>query len=69
MNTVLILDVDAPRNYIGAVLSQILIGEGAALSYLCRSLKKTERNYYAINKERLALVKSTHAYMVWVENL
>jgi hypothetical protein len=51
-----ILDTDASKNAIGAVLSQEIDGAGIVIAYGSRTLTKTERKYCVTRKELLAVV-------------
>lgn len=51
-----ILTTDASNTAIGAVLSQGEIGKDRPITYVSRSLNKTEENYSTIEKEMLSVV-------------
>ncbi|XP_049316307.1 retrovirus-related Pol polyprotein from transposon opus isoform X1 [Bactrocera dorsalis] len=57
-NKPFILTTDASNTAIGAVLSQGIIGQDRPITYISRSLNKTEENYSTIEKEMLAIVWS-----------
>ena len=52
-----ILDTDASKNAVGAVLSQIQNGDEKVLAYYSQALSKEERNYCVTRKELLAIIK------------
>lgn len=61
-----ILDTDASKVGIGAVLSQVQDGEEKVIEYYSKVLTKPERNYCVTRKELLAIVKSVdhfHKYL------
>lgn len=51
-----LLTTDASNSAIGAVLSQEELGRDRPITYLSRSLNKTEENYSTIEKEMLAII-------------
>lgn len=57
-NKSFILTTDASNTAIGGVLSQGEIGKDRPITYISRSLNKTEENYSTIEKELLAIIWS-----------
>ena len=61
-----ILDTDASNQGIGAVLSQVQVGNEKVIAYFGQSLTKAERHYCVTRKELLAIVASVkhiHNYL------
>ncbi|GFR00934.1 retrovirus-related Pol polyprotein from transposon 412 [Trichonephila clavata] len=61
-----ILDTDASRKSIGAVLSQEIDGQERVIAYFSKCLSKPKRNYCVRRKELLAIVKALehfHPYL------
>ncbi|KAG8199258.1 hypothetical protein JTE90_003683 [Oedothorax gibbosus] len=57
-----ILDTDASKEGIGAVLSQEVDGKERVIAYFSKSLSKPERNYCVTRKELLAIVKAVEHF-------
>lgn len=57
-NKPFILTTDSSNTAIGAILSQGKIGRDRPITYISRSVNKTEENYSTIEKEMLAIVWS-----------
>ena len=57
-----ILDTDASDQGIGAVLSQVIDGEGKVIAYGSQVLTKQERRYCVTRKELLAVVHFVKIY-------
>ena len=51
-----VLDTDASKSGLGAVLSQVLDCQEHVIAYFSRTLTKQESNYYATRRELLAVV-------------
>lgn len=65
-NKSFILTTDASNTAIGAVLSQGEIGKDKPITYISRSLNKTEENYSTIEKEMLAIVWSLDKLRIYL---
>ncbi|KAG5899439.1 hypothetical protein JTB14_033630 [Gonioctena quinquepunctata] len=61
-----ILDTDASKVGLGAVLSQIQEGQEKVIGYFSKTLSKPERNYCVTRRELLAVVKGVEHFYKYV---
>lgn len=62
MDDPFIMDKDFSNTVTGAVLSQLQDGQAKVIAYLSKTLTKTERNYYVMRKELLAVILAIEAF-------
>lgn len=62
-----ILDTDASRDAIGAILSQEQDGHEKVIAYASRTLSKSERSYCVTRKELLAVVHFVKGFRHFLE--
>ena len=61
-----ILDTDASKNGIGAVLSQVVDGKEQVIAYFSRTLSKPEANYCVTRRELLAVVSAVEHFNAYL---
>ena len=57
-----VLDTDASLAGVGAVLSQLQGGQEKVIAYYSSNLNRAERNYCAIKRELLAVIKAVRRF-------
>jgi hypothetical protein len=62
-----ILDTDASKDAIGAILSQVQDGHEKVIAYASRTMSKSERNYCVTRKELLAVVHFVKLFRHFLE--
>ena len=68
MNDPFIIETDASKDGMGAVLKQVKNGKEVIIRFASRKFKQAERNYSVIEKEMLAIVFAVEVFAIYLFN-